>query len=45
MVPESDYSQNTLEHKVLGFLLDNEFYNKVKNIVSKDMFTTRCYYL
>ncbi len=41
MIPESDYSQSTLEHRVLGFLLDNEFYNKVKNIVSKDMFTGR----
>ena len=37
MIPEKEYSPNTLEHQVLGYILNYDFYNKVKNIVSKDM--------
>ena len=41
MQQESESSQSTLEHQVLGFMLNHEFYGKVKNIVTKDMFTGR----
>ncbi len=41
MTQENGHSQNTLEHQVLGYMLNHEFYNKVKNIVSRDMFAGR----
>ena len=41
MQQEKEPYQNTLEHQVLGFMLNHDFYNKVKNIVSKDMFAGR----
>ena len=41
MEQEKEHSQNTLEHQVLGYMLNSEFYNKVKNIISKDMFAGR----
>jgi len=41
MQQESESSQSTLEHQVLGFMLNHEFYGKVKNIVTKDMFAGR----
>ena len=41
MQQEKEFSPNTLEHQVLGFMLHHDFYNKVKNIVSKDMFAGR----
>ena len=41
MTQEKEYSQVTIEKQVLGYLLNYEFYQKVKNIVTKDMFTGR----
>ena len=41
MTQEKEYSQVTIEKQVLGYLLNHEFYQKVKNIVTKDMFTGR----
>ncbi len=39
---ESQPSRNTsIELQVLGFLLNNDFYNRVKNIVTRDMFEGR----
>ena len=41
MQQEKEPYQSTLEHQVLGFMLNHDFYNKVKNIVSRDMFAGR----
>src|SRR5210317_533369 len=42
MMNESQPSRNTsIELQVLGFLLNNNFYNRVKNIVTRDMFEGR----
>ena len=39
---ENKPSRNTsIELQVLGFLLNNDFYNRVKNIVTRDMFEGR----
>jgi|TARA_A100001015_G_scaffold260664_1_gene305579 hypothetical protein len=42
MTNGSEHSSDiSLERQVLGYLLNNEFYNKVKNIVTRDMFEGR----
>jgi len=42
MMNDTTPSRNTsIEIQVLGFLLNNEFYNRVKNIVTRDMFEGR----
>ena len=42
MTQDNAHSQGTsLEHQVLGFILNHEFYNQVKNILDKEMFTGR----
>lgn len=42
MMNEQTHSRNTsIEIQVIGFLLNHDFYNRVKNIVTRDMFEGR----
>jgi len=42
MMNDTQPSRNiSIELQVLGFILNNDFYNKVKNIISRDMFEGR----
>ena len=35
----TSYDPISIDKQVLGFVLDNDFYSKVSNIVTRDMFT------